>query len=151
MPAGVPRDGRVPDTAPVPLPGFAVGLQTAGHFICSLSLLHNHLRPSGVGIPVVNVVILCFLKFADDLILFVLLWSDMMVLVWILESWCVDFQMVSSIEKSKVVTAVRYHLWRILNLLNSRFEEVELLREFRYLGVLQRSGAAATIACNASS
>ena len=66
------------------------------------------------------------------------------------EAWCVDFQMVISVEKSKVVTGVRHHLWRILNLLNDCVEEVELVCEFRYLGVLQRSGAAATVACNAS-
>ena len=65
-----------------------------------------------------------FPKFADDLILFALLWSDMMVWVRILEYGCVEFQMVIFVEKSKVVMAARHHLWRILNLLNNRFEEV---------------------------
>ena len=120
-------------------------------FVIYLSELGNRLRRSGVGIPLVRKILLCFLKFADDLILFALLWSDMMVLVRILERWCVDFQMVISVEKSKVVSAARHHLWRILNLLNDRFEEVELVREFRYLGVLQRANATATVACNASS
>ena len=67
-----------------------------------------------------------------------LLWSDMMVLVKILERWCLDFQMVISVEKSKEVMAARHHLWRILNVLNDCYEEVELVREFLYLGVLQR-------------
>ena len=101
-----------------------------------------------MGILLVNAILLCFLKFVDDLILFALFWSDMMVLVSILEHWCADFQMVILVEKCKVVTAARYHLWWILNLLNDRYEEVELVREFWYLGVLQRSGAAATVACN---
>ena len=120
-------------------------------FIVYLSELGNRLRRSGVGIPLVHEILLCFLEFADDLILFALPWSDMMVLVQILERWCVDFQMVISVEKSKVITAARHHLWRILNLLNDCYEEVELVCEFQFLGVLQRSNAKATVACNASS
>ena len=90
------------------------------------------------GIPLGREILLCILKFADNLILFALLWSDMMVLVKILERWCLDFQMVISVEKSKEVMAARHHLWRILNVLNDCYEEVELVREFLYLGVLQR-------------
>ena len=59
--------------------------------------------------------------------------------------------MMISVEKSKEVTTARNHLWQILNLLNNHYEEVELVREFWYLGVLQRSNAMATVTCNASS
>ena len=118
-------------------------------FIIYMSELGNRLRRAGVGIQLTQAILLSFLKFADDIVLFTTLWSDMMVLVRILERWCVDFKMSISVSKTKVVTPNSNLLWRILNTESGACEEVERLQQFKYLGLLQKHGLESTVICNA--
>ena len=119
-------------------------------FIIYLSELGNRLRKANVGIPVYNNILLSFLKFADDLVMFSGLWSEIMILIKILEKWCQDFRMVISVSKTKVVTPDKNLLWRILNLESGKYEDVERLQDFKYLGILQKYGVNSTMVCNAA-
>ena len=118
-------------------------------FVLYMSELGNRLRRAGVGIELTENLLLSFLKFADDILLLSGLWSEMMFLVRIVEKWCVDFKMVISVIKTKVVTPSNVYPWKIMNLLTNAYEDVEKLEQFKYLGLLQKFGANATISCNA--
>jgi len=78
------------------------------------------------------------------------LWSEIRIFIKILEKWGQDFRMVISLSKTKVVTPDKNLLWRILNLESGRYEEVERLQEFKYLGILQKYGVNSTMVCNAA-
>ncbi len=84
-----------------------------------MSELGNRLRRAGVGIELTENLLLSFLKFADDILLVSGLWSEMMILVRIVEKWCVDFKMVISVIKTKVVTPTNVYPWKIMNLLTN--------------------------------
>ncbi len=118
-------------------------------FVLYMSELGNRLRRAGVGIELTENLLLSFLKFADDILLVSGLWSEMMILVRIVEKWCVDFKMVISVIKTKVVTPTNVYPWKIMNLLTNAYEDVEKLEQFKYLGLRQKFGANATISCNA--
>jgi len=102
-------------------------------FIIYLSELGNRLRKANVGIPVYKNILLSFLKFADDLVMFSGLWSEIMILI-----------------TTKVVTPDKNLLWRILNLESGKYEDVERLQDFKYLGILQKYGVNSTMVCNAA-
>ena len=113
-----------------------------------MSELGNRLRRANVGLCMTGSILLSFLKFADDILLFSGLWSEMSVLVNIMEKWCRDFRMIISVVKTKIVSKSTNLLWRILNIESGSYEEVERLQHFKYLGVLQKFGAEATMVCN---
>ena len=85
--------------------------------------------------------------FADDILLFATLLSDMMVLIRLVEKWCTDFKMVISIIKTKIITQTSNLSWKILNLLSGSQEKIQ---QFRYLGILQKFSTDSTIISNSS-
>ena len=119
-------------------------------FIIYISELGNRLRRANVGLQVTQSILLSFLKFADDILLFTGLWSEMMTLVKILEKWCQDFKMIVSVTKTKVVTPSTNLLWKIINMESGIQDDIEKLQEFKYLGLLQRHGVEATVLRNAA-
>ena len=119
-------------------------------FVIYISELGNRLRKTKVGVALTATILLSFLMFADDILLFTTLWSDMMVLIRVIEKWCIDFKMVISIIKTKVITQTSNLSWKILNLLSGSQEKIEQLQQFRYLGILQKFSTETTIKSNSA-
>ena len=95
--------------------------------ILYLSELGNRLRCAGLGVEMVDSILLSFPKFADNIILFAHSWPNIIVLVCVLEQWCRDFRMVVSVMKTKVASPSPSLVWRILNLESGLHEKVECL------------------------
>ena len=96
--------------------------------------LSERLNDEGVGVRLWDQLV-SHLFFADDLVLIGANPEDLSRLLTCLETWCQDFKMKVSIEKSKVISPLPNGEWPVVNLEMEYKYSLEQVEEYKYLGI----------------
>jgi len=108
-------------------------------FIIYMSELSRRMRAAGVGVRLESGVYVNILLFADDIILIANSPETLNQLKDILESWCLDFRMKISINKTKIITSLDDLECALQDPETLESEIVEHVSNYKYLGVQQYS------------
>ena len=113
-------------------------------FILYLSELSRRMSQSGVGSRLLSGELVNILLFADDIIILDKMASDFEILKSILECWCKDFNMKVSPGKTKIIMPSTDLACFLTDLLLRDSDCLDLVSQYKYLGVVRHSSPLST-------